>query len=313
MIQNVNTRLIRKDGGTQAREQMSKDAVSEYAESMAAGVEFPPVVLFFDGVSYWLGDGFHRVAAAVASKRETISAEVYEGGYRDAVLHAVGANASHGLRRTNADKRRSVSRLLDDDEWAQWSNREIARRCGVSDPFVMALRQERSLTVRGEKPGKVLTVSTQDPVSESQTEIPEEERKAAIDAPKVLTDTSALAKGFEHPPKPDDRDARIAELTRLLAERDVEIEDLRERLADTGALLKTTQEDFERMERIMDAEDLLAAYQKEVKANVELARVVQSQNNGLMVENSDLKNRLKSALRKIERLTGKPPIPLEVA
>jgi hypothetical protein len=135
------------------------------------------------------------------------------------------------------------------------------------------------------------------------SKLPQEERKAAIEAPKPPA----------KPTTPDDRDARIAELTRLLAERDAEIEDLRERLADTGALLKTTQEDFERMERVMDAEDLLAAYQKEVKANVELARVVQSQNNGLMVENSDLKNRLKSALRKIERLTGKPPIPLEVA
>jgi hypothetical protein len=42
------------------------------------------------------------------------------------VLYTVGANATHGLRRSNADKRRAVSMLLDDPEWAQWSNLAIA-------------------------------------------------------------------------------------------------------------------------------------------------------------------------------------------
>lgn len=59
---------------------------------------------------------------------------------RDAILFSVGVNSSHGLRRTNADKRRSVMRLLDDAEWSTWSDREIARRCGVSQPFVGNLR-----------------------------------------------------------------------------------------------------------------------------------------------------------------------------
>ena len=32
---------------------------------------------------------------------------------------------------TNADKRRAVETLLNDAEWATWSDREIARQCGV--------------------------------------------------------------------------------------------------------------------------------------------------------------------------------------
>lgn len=44
------------------------------------------------------------------------------------------------MRRTNADKRRAVETLLRDDEWGKWSDNEIARRCGVSQPFVSKLR-----------------------------------------------------------------------------------------------------------------------------------------------------------------------------
>ena len=44
------------------------------------------------------------------------------------------------MRRTNADKRAAVLLLLNDGEWALWSDSEVARRCGVSHPFVAALR-----------------------------------------------------------------------------------------------------------------------------------------------------------------------------
>jgi hypothetical protein len=76
-----------------------------------------------------------------------------------------GANESHGLRRTNEDKRRAVVTLLNDEEWSGWSNREIARKCGVSDPFVMQIRSSL-LTVSSEprtfttKHGTVATMNT---------------------------------------------------------------------------------------------------------------------------------------------------------
>jgi len=57
---------------------------------------------------------------------------VKQGTERDAILYSVGANATHGMRRTNADKRRAVMRLLEDEEWGKWSDGEIARRCGVT-------------------------------------------------------------------------------------------------------------------------------------------------------------------------------------
>jgi ParB-like chromosome segregation protein Spo0J len=127
----------------QARVAMNKEAIEEYAEAMRKGDKFPPVVVFRDDdVFYWLADGFHRFEAAKEAGRTFIQAEIRSGGKREAILYAVGANASHGLRRSREDKRNSVLKLLNDKEWSQWSDREIARQCTVSQPFVSKLRAE---------------------------------------------------------------------------------------------------------------------------------------------------------------------------
>ena len=34
---------------------------------------FPPVILYFDGTDYWLGEGYHRVEATRKIERETQS------------------------------------------------------------------------------------------------------------------------------------------------------------------------------------------------------------------------------------------------
>jgi len=59
---------------------------------------------------------------------------------QNANVPSVVANATHGLRRTNQDKRRAVELLLNDPEWSGWSDHEIARACGVTQPFVSKLR-----------------------------------------------------------------------------------------------------------------------------------------------------------------------------
>ncbi|PON13693.1 hypothetical protein C2W62_33025 [Candidatus Entotheonella serta] len=142
MIETVILDDIRTDGGTQPREYLNELVLSEYAESMTGGTVFPPLILFFDGSHYWLADGFHRFFAAKKCGTQDITADVRQGTRRDARLYAVGANATHGLRRTNADKRRAALTLLQDEEWQRWSNREIARQCGVTHTFVAKLRRE---------------------------------------------------------------------------------------------------------------------------------------------------------------------------
>lgn len=138
----IEVSQIRTDGGTQSRSQLHEGVIEEYAEAMQTGSIFPAIVVFFDGQDYWLADGFHRLSAAKKIGASNIQADIHLGQQRDAVLYAVGVNATHGLRRTNADKRRAVEILLQDPEWTQWSDREIARRCAVSDRFVNSIRKQ---------------------------------------------------------------------------------------------------------------------------------------------------------------------------
>lgn len=135
---------IRIDGGTQPRAELSADLVAEYAAALLCGDAFPPITVFYDGADYWLADGFHRLEAHRQHGTTEIEPDIRQGTRRDAVLYACGANAKHGLRRTNADKRRAVETLLHDTEWAQWSDREIARRCAVTQPFVSKIRDDLS-------------------------------------------------------------------------------------------------------------------------------------------------------------------------
>jgi len=137
---------VRLDGGTQPRAGIDQAVVADYANDMEAnGAEFPPVQVVYDGQEYWLWDGFHRLHARKRNGLYTVPAIVRQGTRRDAVLLSVGANATHGFRRTNEDKRRAVLALLHDEEWAQWSDREIARRCAVDNSFVSRVRKELSV------------------------------------------------------------------------------------------------------------------------------------------------------------------------
>lgn len=140
---------IKTDGGTQMRAALDPDTVQEYLDAMqpVGWGDFPAVIVYYDGKDHWLADGFHRVeayrrAAANLDQPASVPADVRVGTRRDAILHAAGANASHGLRRTNADKRRAVETLLRDDDWRHWSDREIARRCNVTAMTVGRIRSE---------------------------------------------------------------------------------------------------------------------------------------------------------------------------
>jgi len=135
---------IRRDGGTQIRVEFNEATADEFAERLMDGGELPPVTVFFDGTEYWLADGFHRMRAHERSWREEIAAEVVEGSLREAILHAVGANASHGIRRSDRDKRNAVETLLKDEEWRANGFRWIARKAAVADSFVRKVYAELS-------------------------------------------------------------------------------------------------------------------------------------------------------------------------
>ena len=155
-MQKIKLSQICTDGGTQMRQNIDSDVVTAYADEIKNKARFLRSILFYDGEEYWLADGFHRFHGAHAAEKKHINANIHDGGKRDAVLFAVGANAAHGLRRTNADKRRAVTTLLEDKKWSNWSDRTIAKRCGVSNPFVSSVRNEL-LTVNSSQPVVIAT------------------------------------------------------------------------------------------------------------------------------------------------------------
>jgi len=136
MATTLPIQAITRDEQCQPRAYLIPDVIDQYAEEMSGGSIFPPVVVFHEADTYWLADGFHRLAAAERAGQDVVHCEIREGTIRDAMLYSVSANATHGLRRTNYDKHRAVETLTEDPEWSQWSDREIARRCAVSHTFV---------------------------------------------------------------------------------------------------------------------------------------------------------------------------------
>ena len=151
------------DSDVQCRESIQMGVVAEYKESLAAGVVFPPLVVFFDGKTNWVADGFHRGHAYRDTGVVTCPCDVRQGSKRDAILYACGANASHGLKRTNADKRRAVLTLLRDAEWRKESSRWIAEKCGVSHFTVQAAKNEMAEAARFQASSQVEDSSTSEP------------------------------------------------------------------------------------------------------------------------------------------------------
>jgi hypothetical protein len=158
---------IKQDIALQPRVTMDMSAVSEWAEAMKQGAKFPPICVFdVAGEGKLLVDGFHRVLAAKNAGLKEISAQIITGTRREAILFSFTVNGTHGIRRTNADKHQTISRMLGDPEWCQWSNREIARRCNVTEGMIRSLRKKRSEPIPTEctftnRYGAVSTMNTE--------------------------------------------------------------------------------------------------------------------------------------------------------
>lgn len=136
---------VQLDTSIQCRAAIDTAVVNEYAERMEAGDIFPPIEVFGAKSKCWIGDGWHRVLAALQRSAASIDAHLGPGGRADALKYALGANALHGHRRTNADKRRCVEIAL--REFPKLSSRAVAKMCGVSPGFVDGIRPSQVPTV----------------------------------------------------------------------------------------------------------------------------------------------------------------------
>lgn len=318
----IDAGLIRLDGSTQPRCAINEDTVADYAEAMRDGASFPAVVVFNDGAALWLADGFHRFHATRAAGMPTILVEERPGTRRDAILYGFGANVRHGLRETRADKRRKVEAMLRDAEWVMWSDREISRKCGVSDKTVGAVRAE--LVGRAEIPHvdtRTDSAGRQQPAAKA-VPTADDAWAANDDAPPVPDDESAPVppvesapasplqaepiKAPEPAPAPADpapsppsmpTPAADGEVERLRAEN----AELREHLAELASNLEEAIGENETLHRITDADDQVKAALAEVRRVAEHNRILEERIRGLTGEKAEMVRLLKSWKRRAER------------
>ena len=128
---------------TQVRVSLNKDIIQQYQEDIENGADMPPLDVYAEKGSEanYLADGFHRLLAYINAGREFVECDVHEGGLHDALMHALGANSGHGLRRTNADKVNAVKLALKDTEISQMTQQEIADICQVDRSTVQRVER----------------------------------------------------------------------------------------------------------------------------------------------------------------------------
>lgn len=205
--ENVDIDHITVDADIQQRaEGLDATVVSEYRTLLDGSPDwpFPPVVAFqADDGTLVLADGFHRIKAASDTGRRTIPVDIRLGCRRDALLYAVGANAAHGLRRKNEDKRRAVLTLLQDAQWGALTDRQIAEAARVSHPFVGKIRREDESTNPKKKlvtfpTGQKLTSSDQPAATTEPSSTPTPQTRTGRDGKAYPTKRTST----DIPPEP---------------------------------------------------------------------------------------------------------------
>ena len=153
---SVSLASIVIDERFQTRAAMDQGVIEDYIDAIRVKGRwpFPPIKI----VSQFLVDGFHRVTAAkrvvadpgtTAELRKSLQSVPCERVTVDpsidniadlALQHALAANHTHGLRRSPADKWRSVELAV--EQWSNESDRQIAKLTGTTHPFVAKVRRE---------------------------------------------------------------------------------------------------------------------------------------------------------------------------
>ncbi|PZP97177.1 MAG: hypothetical protein DI587_18535 [Variovorax paradoxus] len=272
--------LIRIDGGTQARVELNQSVVDEYADGFLTGAQFPPVIVYFDGTDRWLADGFHRYFGAKKAGLTQIYENVVPGTRRDAILHSVKANATHGLKRSNADKRKAVETMLADEEWRSWSDRKIAEACGVGHQLVAQVRAS---------------------LDESSSETTTERVYTTKHGTPAVMQTANIGKPAKHQSKPKkvpavklvNAEIKAAQATQAKTEAEDRQHMLEEENAALREQLTSAQEDANTLAAVVGTEDKLAAAVAEASKYRRLAQGLQARIDSMLTEISELTKSVK--------------------
>lgn len=170
----------------QARSRMDPQVIKDYEGLISEGVEMPPIKVVCIQNQLYVVDGFHRVHAYRNQGRDRIEAEVIESTAQDALILAISANQSHGLRRSIQDKNKAVEMALENIELADQSDRQLAKLCGVSQPFVSSVR------ARMDKPKSLSKFARKTQVQAELHEVKELSPPEAFDEPYLDANTELV-------------------------------------------------------------------------------------------------------------------------
>lgn len=271
VVQNLKLAQIRIDGETQSRVEINNEVVAEYALALTEGEKFPPVIVFFDGVDYWLADGFHRRHAHDKIGALEISADVHDGTQLDARIFSHGANKGHGLRRSNADKKKAVIGMLRDAP--DWSDNKIAKHVGVDHKTVSSHRA----SILGNSQDAVRTVERGGKTYEQNTA--NIGKKQAAPTARQFDDQSANEPVAT--PEPEHDGPSDEEL---------------------AAMEAAEAADREIMAKLLDSDDALATAHAEIKRLNALAAGLEQRVNGLLNEKAEAIRLLKKEKNRADRL-----------
>lgn len=270
-IQSIKLSEIKLNKQTQSRIAINQDVVAAYCDAMLEGDKFPALTAFFDGIDYYLVDGYHRYFASKKAGHTEVSVDIHNGSLRDAILYAVGVNKDHGLQRSHEDKRKAVMTLLDDLEWSEWTDTAIARQCNVSSMTVGRIRKSLNLEQDERKyinkNGKETTIKT-----ENMGKKPEL-------VPQI--------------PEPEAEDEHLQELANANIELAEEVSALKDRLA-AKVLTATPEEQTQYVETMAELRATIKAQEAEIAA-------LKSSRDQLLAKNADMLKQISYWKKKAEK------------
>lgn len=279
----MDLKRITVDLSIQSRAGTDENTVDEYAQLMADNIKFPPPIVYFDGTTYLLAAGFHRYAATKATGAASIKVEVRTGDINAAKKCSVGENHTHGLNRSNNDKRAGVRVALSIPEYADLSDREIARIAGVSNMLVSEVRRpEQAAAKKAAKKGDPATPRDQKPTSKPGV---------TISNPPSEKTTPAVENESSFSPEDETGEDPVKILS-------AEVDELKGRIA-IMAIEGATDE-----ERTMYA-DGMAELQRGYAAIKAERDSISAQHNALIRENGELKREVVKLRKRLDQALAK--------
>lgn len=200
-VTSIPISQVRMDGGTQPRAGLDQETLEEYTALVKNKYKnFPPIEVVYDGMDYWVYDGFHRLEASKRAKKKDIKANVRPGTSGDAQWLSYAANRTNGLRRSNEDKQRAVQAALRHSP--DRSDQAIADHVGVDRKTVAGWRKK--LEEAGDIPVVTERIGADDRVYEvPRSDADEEEPPDDASLLEMGEDGTPGQEGAVAPPLPD--------------------------------------------------------------------------------------------------------------